>query len=171
MRKWIWTVAVATVAVCVTNGLTLAQAPAPMPMTPAPAAQAAPAQTLPAAPATVHAPATTVYAPAVGCADGGCAPAAPAKHRLLDKLLIGSGTANPIGCGCCASEKTFFFGSCNQFFTPGKRCDGSPTLYNCTSGTCGGLWGNKQRCPLPTYAQPYGQVPNNCAGPFTYLNR
>lgn len=37
-------------------------------------------------------------------------------------ILIGAGCANPIGCGSFASERTFHFGSCKQFFSPGNDC-------------------------------------------------
>jgi hypothetical protein len=48
---------------------------------------------------------------------------------LFGNLLIGRGTANPIGCGCFASEKTFLWGGCRQFFTPGRTCCGGGLEY------------------------------------------
>jgi hypothetical protein len=109
--------------------------------------------------------------------------AAPSNgKKWADHLFIGSGTANPVGCGCLASERTFLWGGCKQFFTPGRTCDGSPMLFNRCGGHghCGGLLGGKlggglfggrERCPPPPYAAPYGVPADNCIGPFTYLDR
>ena len=68
-----------------------------------------------------------------GCV-GGCASAATPAAAACDApkakhpWAIGAGCASPVGCGSCAAEKTFVFGSCRQFFTPG---------YNCAGGLCG----------------------------------
>ena len=48
-------------------------------------------------------------------------------------IAIGGGTANPVTCGCTASEKTFLFGSCRQFYNPTDTCG--------SSGHGGGLFG------------------------------
>ena len=106
---------------------------APPGMTPVPAVL--PPASLPAPPAAppvmVSNPNCGTPAVAAGCNDG------KGKKRggLLDKFLIGSGTANPINCGCLAAERTFFFGGCKQFFTPGRTCGGSSLEYG-----CGGLY-------------------------------
>jgi len=197
MRNQFWrkaAVAVAGIAAFVSAAhaqtappVTPAPAPvqvAPMAPAPLPAAGAVTGSpVLPVTPVPGYAPgAAPAYAPAVsggGCATGGCATGgcgagygtAGTKSKWYDKCFIGVGTANPIGCGCHASDKTFFWGSCRQFFTPGKTCCGEPTLYNGCGGYCGGLLGKHGNCPLPQYAVPYGTPANNCCGPFTYLER
>jgi hypothetical protein len=124
----------------------------------------APLQSGPASKAPVQpvrggsgAPATPVVVQGCGsCASGG---AVNAKHSLI----IGAGTINPVGCGCAASERSWMFGSCKQFFNPGNVCGG---------GCGGGLGiGNRNPCDLPKYGTGLGQPANNCAGPFTYTFR
>lgn len=115
----------------------------------APAAMAAQPQTgmtmVPVAPAPYAQTTPVVVASPHGCATPApyaSADCAPAKRSLFDRLFIGSGTANPVSCGCCASERTFLFGSCRQFYTPGKTCNGTPIEYGCGNGECG----PKDRC-------------------------
>ncbi len=69
--------------------------------------------------------------------------------RLAGRLAIGDGTANPVACGCRAAERTFIFGGCSQFFTPGRTCDG---------------------CQLE-YGQGWRVRGDNCSGIGSYLNR
>lgn len=101
-----------------------AQQPVPVPVVPtAPAAMAA--QTTP----------TAVVVAQPGCGTPACAPcAAPAKKSVFDRLC--GGTASPVGCGCLAAERTFAFGSCKSFFTPGRTCNGEGIEYGCGSGEC-----------------------------------
>ena len=115
-------------------------------------------------------PVAPVYqpAPAAGCGSTGCAASACAAekpnlmNRFFGKHAIGVGTATPIGCSCHAADKTFMFGSCNQFFAPGKACDGGRMGY----GGCGG-----GKCPVTGYAAPNCKPGDNCAGPYSFLNR
>ena len=101
------------------------------------------------------------YVRTAGCSD--CGPAiGTSKHGmgggLLGAIKIGGGTVSPIGCSCSAADRTFIFGSCNAFFNPARRCDGSPA--------CG--YGSK--CGLPVYGSGI-PTQGNCYGPFSYLNR
>lgn len=108
----------------------------PAGMTPVPA-QPAPvsAHPAPAAPIVVPAqPGCGTPAPVAGCGTG------KSKGGLLDRLLIGCGTANPIGCGTLASERSFAFGSCRSFYNPCRSCSGMPIEYG-----PGGLY-NKDNC-------------------------
>lgn len=128
-------------------GAAFAQAPQPMPATPG----AAPAVVIPAQPAPAPAPVAggccgSVAPTSDGCGacDTGCDSAKGRKHHrngggLFHRATIGEGCANPIGCGSCASEKTFLFGGCNQFFSPGNKCGG---------GLGGGCGGNGRGCGL-----------------------
>jgi hypothetical protein len=43
-------------------------------------------------------------------------------ERLLYPFTIGEGCRMPVGCGSFAAERTFLWGSCRQFFTPGYKC-------------------------------------------------
>ncbi|CAN5379897.1 hypothetical protein BH11PLA2_BH11PLA2_44940 [soil metagenome] len=101
-----------------------------------------------------------------GCGSCATGDVAASKHHLR----IGAGTINPVSCGCLASEKTFMFGSCKQFFNPQNVCGGGCTAGGCGNGCKGGL-GNRNPCALPTYGPGIGQPANNCVGPFTYMNR
>jgi hypothetical protein len=134
-------------------GAAFAQAPQPMPATPgAVPVVVAPAQPVLAAPHIV-APApvnggccgSVAPAPAdCGGCDSDCTSSKGRKHHrngggLFHKAAIGEGCANPIGCGSCASEKTFLFGGCDQFFNPGDKC-GHGMGGGCNGGGClGGL--------------------------------
>jgi hypothetical protein len=154
MRSRLFEVAVA--ALLGANGLAVAQQPAvpvvPMPVPAAPAALQPPPGMVPVpvAPPVGYAP--VAAAPVVGHAQPGClASAAPApvgcaagdcgggggkaKNSLFDRLF--AGTASPVGCGCLASERTFLFGSCRQFYTPGRTCGGVGIAYGCGGGECG----------------------------------
>jgi hypothetical protein len=112
-------------------------------------------------------------APAAGCCDSGGG--LFGKHRsgrlANSRWTIGEGCANPVGCGNLASERTFLWGGCNQFFTPGNKCGG---LF----GHDGGLFGNGDglfaRCRglcarPPLGAGGVGNVSTCCYG--SYLNR
>jgi len=94
-----------------------------------------------------------VAAPAAG-ATCGCDLAGPVAsrsvvHRVLSPLFIGQGCATKPGCSNVAAERTFIFGSCNQFFNPGNKCG---------TGKCGpgmlfgqGNLGNSNNCVYGTY--------------------
>ena len=56
---------------------------------------------------------------------GGCSTCGPKGHGLHGGLAIGAGCQNPVTCGNCATEKTFLFGSCRQFYSPGSDCGGA----------------------------------------------
>jgi len=103
--------------------------PMPIPVALPSLAAAAPVFTVPAANC---APVAPVVAQGQGCSS--CDSKAAAKSpSLFGNLRIGAGTAMPVGCSCPQAEKTFFFGSCNQFFTPGNLC--GPRTGRCSS--CG----------------------------------
>jgi len=113
----------------------------PAPTAAPPGMTALPPSSLPAMPA----------APPVMVSNTNCGtPAASACHDgkhskgggLLGKFGIGVGTANPVSCGCLASERTFLFGGCKQFFTPGRTCNGSALDYG---AGCGGAC-NQDNC-------------------------
>ena len=100
-----------------------------VPATPA----ALPPASLPAPPA-----APPVMASNPNCGTPAAAPACNECNKakkancgggLLSKFLIGSGTATPVACGCLAAERTFMFGGCRSFFTPGKTCCGGGIEY------------------------------------------
>lgn len=62
---------------------------------------------------------------------------------------------------CCDAK--FIFGSSRSFFGAcGSGCSDLPI------SACGR---DRQRCDLPKYGAGIGQPANNCAGPFTFLNR
>jgi hypothetical protein len=172
MRKMLF----GAVAGLICAGSALAQAPVvPVkPMAPAvpmaipmavPAKPMAPVA-IPAAPAPV-APAVVAAPAGPGCgADCGTPSCAPACDPCAGKGGVAAkvfghfklGTATTPGCGCAAADRNFAFGSCNNFFNPGRTCSGM------------GLHG-RSPCDLPTYAAPYGKPGNNCAGPFSYIDR
>ncbi len=135
-------------------GATFAQAPQPMPGpaggVPAVAAPAvvAPAQPIAAAPAPISggccgsAPVIAQDYYGGGCDSCGSSASTKGRHGgLFHRATIGQGCANPIGCGSCASEKTFLFGGCNQFFNPGNKCGGGILGSGCGSSGCGGHGG------------------------------
>lgn len=119
--------------------------PMPAPGTPPPPAALAgqPPVALPPTAGPIVVPAQPGCGTPAPCAD--CGSAKP-KHSLLGKAFIGSGTASPVGCSCFAAERTFLFGGCNQFFTPGKTCFGGAKEYGCGSGECGGGFGHRDNC-------------------------
>lgn len=104
------------------------QAPMPAPgMTPVPVAPALPPAALPATPA---APPVMYVNPDCGTpASAACGDACEKRPGLFSRFMLGSGTANPLNCGCLAAERTFLFGNCRQFFTPGKTCCGDTLEY------------------------------------------
>lgn len=97
-------------------------------MTPVPVL---PPASLPAPPAVppVMASNPNCGTPAVAACNTCGKPAKKACGGLLSKFLIGPGTATPVTCGCLAAERTFMFGSCKQFFTPGRTCNGCNIEY------------------------------------------
>ena len=84
-----------------------------------------------------------------GKAQGGCGTCGTDGKGKHHHLLIGRGTEMPVGCACCDAQKTFLFGSCNQFYGPGNDCR-----------RCGIGRGN---CHAPVGGPPYPAVP-----PCTY---
>ena len=98
-----------------------------------------PPSTLP--PAVPPAPPPIIYAnPSCGTPAAPCHDKKAKRESVFGKLFIGSGTASPVACGCFAAEKTFMWGGCKQFFTPGKTCGGCGLDYG-----PGGL-GNCDNC-------------------------
>jgi hypothetical protein len=102
-------------------------------MVPVPVAPAVlPPASLPAPPAAPPVMASNPNCGTPAPAAGGCNECKKEKKAsggLLSKFLIGSGTATPVSCGCLAADRTFIFGNCKQFFTPGRTCNGSPIEY------------------------------------------
>jgi hypothetical protein len=80
----------------------------------------------------------------------GGAPAAGFQMVTGGHCMLGYGCQN--GCGSVKSDLAFQFGTCKQFFSP---CGPS-----CAGGLFGGgktsLFGNKEKCPVVPFAQPYG---------------
>jgi hypothetical protein len=102
---------------------------------------------------TVSPASMSVSAPAGGCSTCGAA-AAPAgpfaglHSRFANSpLTIGRGCANNPGCGSFASERTFLFGGCNQFFNAGNKCGGG----GCGSGYGPGGMGDGSVCKYGSY--------------------
>lgn len=87
-----------------------------------------------------------------GCAScgSGAASAGPLSGLATrignSPLTIGRGCANNPGCGSFASERTFLFGGCNQFFSPGNKCGGG----GCGNGSAGGF-GDTTPCKYSSY--------------------
>ena len=116
-------------------------APAPMPA-PAGAPAAAPATAPAVSPVIVHGQGgcTNCAAPAGNCAS--CDPFEKCKKSLLSRGVfggakIGAGCESPAGCGSFASERTFLFGSCKQFYNPGSDCGKHGGLGGgCGAGGC-----------------------------------
>lgn len=169
MRSRIWQLAVAAVlaisgmASAQTADLIIDKSLPSVPSVPT-ATQAAPAPM--AAPAAAPATAAQPVSPIIihgqgGCTNCGtpatssyasCDPCSTGKRSLLgggllSSLKIGSGCANPVDCGSCASEKTFVFGSCRQFYNPGNDCWKHGFGGGCGAGGCGHGGGCK-KCGL-----------------------
>ena len=85
---------------------------------------------------------------------------APAAHPHPFK--IGDGCASNPGCTNLAAERTFLFGSCRQFFTPGNQCGRG----GCGSSLFGGRGAHE---PLLLGSSNLG-TPNPCVY-GSYLNR
>jgi hypothetical protein len=113
--------------------------PLPVPTQPPPGMTPVPPVPAPAAlPAYPTAPPIQYANPACGTPAPACDPGKDGKKgSLFGKLFIGKGTANPVACGCLASERTFFFGGCRQFYTPGRTCGGCALDYG-PGGVLGG---------------------------------
>ena len=109
--------------------------PKPLPGAPG----AAPAYVVPGHP--VAAPVAVPTQPGCGYAAapyGGCDSCGSAKkggHH--GRLGIGAGCANSVGCSTCAQERTFLFGSCNQFFNAGNNCGHGFGFGRCATGPIG----------------------------------
>ena len=90
-----------------------------------------------------------------GVAQAGCSTCAPAAvtsgglHARLaaSPLTIGAGCANSPYCGTLASERTFLFGSCRQFFNAGNKCGGG----GCGSAYGPGGFGDGSPCKYGSY--------------------
>ena len=138
-------------------GLAQAQHFAPKPLQPVPigSVEAAPlpANIAPITLASHRSTAANCAGPVVAYGDGCAAPSHKAHDRnrggIFRKILIGPGPINPVSCGCLASERTFVFGSCRQFYNPKLECSGG-----CHGGGC---WEVDRRPPGP--------------GVTSYLNR
>ena len=93
--------------------------------------------TVAAAPGGCSSCGAAAAAPTAGCSSCGSTAGpglfASVHSRIAGSpLTIGRGCANTPGCGSFASERTFLFGGCNQFFNAGNKCGG---------GGCGGAYG------------------------------
>ncbi len=130
-------------------GFAQAQEFAPKPIAPISihAAAALPAEITQASARSTQGCSTCGTGPVVAYGDGCAAPGAhhARKRSYASKLFIGAGTINPVTCGCLASERTFAFGSCKQFYNPQLECG------------AGGCWHVDRRTP--------------CQGVTSYLNR
>ena len=88
-------------------------------------------------------------------AGGGCSSCAPSAGPLSSlatrvgnsPLTIGRGCANNPGCGSFASERTFLFGGCNQFFNAGNKCGGG----GCGTAYGAGGFGDTTPCKYGSY--------------------
>lgn len=91
-----------------------------------------------------------------GCATGDCSHRGSHFLRHLKARLCSPeyAVANPTGCGTHFSEKNFFFGSCCQFFTPGRECG------SCGLGGCG--LGRLRNCPPIIYGPGSANPFNPC---------
>ena len=102
---------------------------------------------------TVSPASMTVAAAPGGCSSCGAATVAPAgplaglhSRFAASPLTIGRGCANTPGCGSFASERTFLFGGCNQFFNAGNKCGGG-----CGSAYGPGGFGDTTPCKYGSY--------------------
>jgi hypothetical protein len=115
-------------------------------------------------------------APTVVNGSGGCAAHQVREGHKCQLFRFGGGTVNPVGCGCCASEKTFFWGGCKQFFNPQQTCGngngcGCGGGKGCGRGFGGGIGGCfGERCELTKYG-PGIPAGGTCNGPFSYTMR
>ena len=133
----------ALLGVAATVGTAAAQAPwSPTPLAPA----AFPRQTV--SPVSMN-----EVIPAGGCSSCGAATAASVgplaglhSRFAASPLTIGRGCANSPNCGTFASERTFLFGGCNQFFNAGNKCGGG----GCGGGNAGGF-GDTTACKYGSY--------------------
>ncbi len=157
-----------------------AQVFAPRPIDPTPIGAVAPAPLPPSISPIVPASARSV-APA-GCSScggpvvaygDGCAAPGASLHRahernrssVFGRFLIGAGTINPVSCGCLASERTFAFGSCRQFYNPQLDCfAGAYARFGSHYGQGGGGGCGDGGC-WPVDRRPPGY------GVTSYLNR
>ena len=143
------------------------------PQSAAPAAQAQP-RPLPGAAPAVAVPGYPVAAPiAAPVQPGGCcgSVAAPTcggcdscgrghghgkwsglHGRLCSSpATIGAGCASPVGCSNWAAERTFMFGSCNQFFGAGHKCGHGFGFGGCATGPIGTGIGSCGPCVYGSY--------------------
>ena len=126
---------------------TVATAAAQSPWSPAPLGPPAfPRQTV--SPASMNVPVAEVGGGCSSCG-GGSVGSGLAARVVNSPLTIGRGCANNPGCGSFASERTFLFGGCNQFFNAGNKCGGG----GCNSygnGSVGGF-GDTTPCKYGSY--------------------
>jgi hypothetical protein len=145
MRRIVCRLAVAAIALCGWAGAASAADPVVMPVSvisPLPVI----ASTLP------EASAVGGVIPVSGCAscsaNGG---AGYSDGKPYYGWLIRNGCKNEVNCGSFASERTFFFGSCRQFFNPGYDCAGPhcPSIQRILYGT-GGI-GSHNNCEYGSF--------------------
>lgn len=92
--------------------------------------------------------------PAVVTGVGHKADCGPCEKKSIISKIKNSTT-------CCDAK--FIFGSSKSFFGAcNSGCSDLPI------SACGR---DRQRCDMPKYGTGIGQPANNCAGPFTFLNR
>ncbi len=65
------------------------------------------------------------------CGSNGPTTSASTKHKICDVLFIGKGTIMDAGCACTSAQRTFLFGSCNQFYGQSKPCSHCGLFGNC----------------------------------------
>ena len=133
-----------------------AQTPPPLPPAAQPTPMPMPLAAQPVTPAPLMTAAPAPYAtPTYGGCSTECAPTATSKRlagRIVSPFTIGEGCANPVSCGNFASERTFLFGSCRQFFNPGNKCGHSWGLHGCATSPLGtGGLGNHNSCEYGTH--------------------
>ena len=95
--------------------------------------------------------ATPAVVTGVGHRANDCGPCE--KKSLLSKVKSSA--------ACCDAK--FILGSSRGFF---GACN--PGCSDLPISACGR---DRQRCDMPKYGTGIGQPANNCAGPFTFLNR
>ncbi len=101
MRRWILRAAAVALAVVATAGVSSAQAPVIV--------ESAPAAGYPVG-----------VTQASGCSTCG----GGSSSKGYGAFRIGEGCQNTPSCGNWCTERTFLFGGCKQFFTPGQDCTG-----------------------------------------------
>jgi hypothetical protein len=85
---------------------------------------------------------------------GGCESCGAKAGAVLAGIGIGEGCQNPVTCGNWATERTFLFGSCRQFYSPGRACGGTHHWFGLKDPIAygsGGI-GDHTRCEYGSYA-------------------